>query len=380
MLDSVHLARWLSQFGNSNLQISIFPSTRFRKLHPDIRHMIENRQIILYSRFFSRRLRLAGYLDFVKFEGIGTRVSRFSRSKALDKYIAKLNPSILHLVELQHAGYLYLDSKASQEPKFKVISTNYGSDLMYFISSPDHKERLINLLRHSDYYSAECRRDYELARSLGFNGIELPLMPNSGGFNHDVLNQQIVPLRDRKTIYIKGYGGKFGLGKLSLEVANQLLDSFTEYQVVVVSLTEDLREIANEIEQNHKGRIKIFGIRDQLDREQILRMLRESILCIGASRSDGISTTFLEALVSGAVAIQTDTSCANEWVQKGFFAKVVPASREDIMSAAEEILLNYEHYDAAIKNNIILSKKFLSFSALSSVAQVFYESDMRVSQ
>jgi hypothetical protein len=47
-----------------------------------------------------------------------------------------------------------------------------------------------------------------------------------------------------------------------------------------------------------------------------------SRIYIGASRSDGISTSFLEALVLGAYPIQTNTSCGNEWVEKGFHAQL----------------------------------------------------------
>jgi hypothetical protein len=46
MLDSIHLARWLSQFKNLEIQITIFPSSRFRRLHRDIEIMLQNREII----------------------------------------------------------------------------------------------------------------------------------------------------------------------------------------------------------------------------------------------------------------------------------------------------------------------------------------------
>lgn len=372
MFDSVHLARWLSQFDNQNLEITVFPSSRFRRIHPDLESMIQKGEINLYSSVTKKVLPIAGYFDFIRFELLANKVKALSRSKALRKYVGKSNIDILHLIELQHAGYLYLETEIRDGRSFKVISTNYGSDLVYFISNPTHKEKLAKLLQQSDFYSAECRRDYDLAKELGFMGIELPLMPNAGGFSDEILNQRISPLRERKIVYVKGYGGKFGLGNISLKVADRLLYKFSDIEVVVVSLTDDLRKVADEIQKRHKNRIKIYGTRDGIDHEQVLGILRSSIICIGASQSDGISTTFLEALVSGTVAIQTNTSCANEWTEKGFFAKVVPPFEEDIFNAARQVLENTENYESAILDNIVLSKSSLSFVTLSSIAHGFY--------
>ena len=39
--------------------------------------------------------------------------------------------------------------------------------------------RMANL----DYYAAECRRDVELARELGYRGAVFPVIPSSGGFD-----------------------------------------------------------------------------------------------------------------------------------------------------------------------------------------------------
>lgn len=372
MLDSVHFARWLSQFINQDLEITVFPSSRFKRLHPNLKSMIMNNQVKLNSIRLKSLLNLAGYLDFIRFESFAKVVRLGSRSSKLRRELLGSHFDTLHLIELQHAGYLYLETRIGKSRLFKVISTNYGSDLVFFISFPEHETKLRELLQQSDYYSAECRRDYYLAKQLGFTGVELPLIPNAGGFTEQVLNSSIYPLRKRKLIYIKGNGGQFGLGDISLKVADRLLSKFPHIEVVVVSLSDELRDLAIEIEARHGKRFRVFRNRATIHHEQVLEILRNSIIYIGASRSDGISTTFLEAIISGAVPIQTDTSCASEWVEKGFFAVIVPPLEEAIFESAKKILEEVEIYEQNVIMNITLAKQILSETNISVVARSFY--------
>jgi glycosyltransferase involved in cell wall biosynthesis len=372
MLDSVHLARWLSQFSNQTLEITVFPSSRFRRIHPDLKTMIKSNQINFYSSFLEKILSFVGYLDFIRFELFISKFRIKSRSQQLRRCLTQSNFDILHLIELQHAGYLYLETGLGEERSFKVITTNYGSDIFFFKSLPDHRSKLERLLKQSDFYSAECRRDYFLAREIGFEGVELPLVPNAGGFNEIILSHRISPLRERRTVYIKGHGGEFGLGEMSLRVADRLLHEFSHIEVVVVSLSDELRGLARQIQKRHKKRIRVYRSRNAINREQVLGILRRSLVYIGASKSDGISTTFLEAIVSGAVPIQTNTSCANEWIEKGFYAMLVPPSENWIFDSARTIVERAEEYESLVIRNNSIAKQLLSDKIISSIARTFY--------
>ena len=102
-----------------------------------------------------------------------------------------------------------------------VISTNWGSDIYYFANDKFHEQKIKNLLRLSDFYSAECIRDYELAKKLGFGGNLLPCLPNAGGFKD--INTEPIPMEERFSILCKGYGGKFGMGLMCLEIIEKFL-------------------------------------------------------------------------------------------------------------------------------------------------------------
>ena len=56
---------------------------------------------------------------------------------------------------------------------------------------------------------------------------------------------------------------------------------------------------------------------------------------LGVSLSDGISTSLLEAMVSGCFPIQTGTSCADEWVVDGGTGMIVDV--DDVPGIAEAL-------------------------------------------
>lgn len=377
MFDSVHFARWLSQFKNFDGLIEIFPSSKFRRIHPKLIDLVKLGCVSLAGQRNSYWLTLAGYSDYLRYEYLKQfSISPHSRSKQLKRILNKSEYDLVHLIEIQHAGYLYLDSKPQIEPDYKLIVTNYGSDLIYFKEQASHLVNLKELLSIADYYSAECRRDYILARELGFSGTELPLMPNGGGFDENFLRKPKSKLSARTKIYVKGYGGTFGLGQIALEVTRMLMLKYEYLEVVVVSLTSDLEREGERLLKDFGPRVKIYCIGEKVDHSVILEFLSNSVLTLGISRSDGISTTFLEALISGAIPIQTNTSCAGEWVEKGFFAKVVPADLLEIYDAACEVLNRIEFYEASSIKNQELAGVHLSRINLMQQAQKFYSSEV----
>ena len=88
------------------------------------------------------------------------------------------------------------------------------------------------------------------------------------------------------------------------------------------------------------------------DHEDILRLHGQARISLGASISDGIPTSLIEAMAMGSFPIQSDTSCANEWVIHGKTGFIVPA--EDPQAVAEAIRLAVSDdklVDAAAKLN-----------------------------
>jgi hypothetical protein len=372
MLDSLHLARWVSQFSGTDVVISVFPSSRFRKVHPKLLHLTNDLPVSIVSSLPKKLSPLMGYLDYFLYESIFKSLIRTSRAKKLKTIINDAPFDYVHLIEIQHAGYLFLDLNLDKVNGRKTILTNLGSDIYFFAQFPEHKRRIKELLDSVDAYSAECSRDYILAKELGFSGINLPLVPNAGGFEETVFSQSKTPVNLRSEIFLKGYGGRFGLPDLIIATIKKFLNEYPVFSLNIVSVTEDVLPMIKELNAAYPNRIKYWTVRKPISHQEVLDTLARSLLYFGFSKSDGISTTFLEALIMGAYPIQTNTSCANEWISQGFIASSVADDFSQISTLVDELMQDPDHMISASKNNQDLSRKLLAEPHVRKSSVLFY--------
>jgi glycosyltransferase involved in cell wall biosynthesis len=68
--------------------------------------------------------------------------------------------------------------------------------------------------------------------------------------------------------------------------------------------------------------------------EEMLKLHGKARVSIGVNISDAISISLLEAMIMGSFPIQSNTSCANEWVQCGETGILVPAEDPDAVAKA----------------------------------------------
>jgi glycosyltransferase involved in cell wall biosynthesis len=221
------------------------------------------------------------------------------------------------------------------------------------------------------YYSAEFHRDYELALRNGFVGKFLPLNPNAGGFKEDVMKRNVKHSDERNLIIAKCYGGKFGLGELIIEAIEKYLIVNERISVFFYSVTPDLEDILEELIDRFPDRINFSSVRNKLSITDIYEKFADAKIYVGASRSDGISTSFLEALVLGAYPIQTNTSCGKEWLDKGFNAHLIEPSAVSLLNALIEIN-QFTNLDKMRTNNKTLAGSLLNFNSIKKQSLEFY--------
>jgi hypothetical protein len=194
----------------------------------------------------------------------------------------------------------------------EIIVTNYGSDIFWFRRFPKHSQKLKALLNLADIYAAECERDIELARELGFVGTTRPVRPNAGGFSEEVLSAPLTEAAERKTIAIKGYHGWVGRAHVAIEAISLIVSELREYRVVFYSSNLSTIRLAQKLAKRTGLDIEI-NKKGALSHEQMLDLFGRSAVYVGLSESDGISTSLLEAMAKGAVPVQTSTACFDEW-------------------------------------------------------------------
>jgi glycosyltransferase involved in cell wall biosynthesis len=375
MFDSIHLARWLSQFENEKIDFTLFPSKKFKYVNYDLLKLISSKKAATYKfakpYFVFKYIGFLDYLFNVALKKIGLNLKLIS----LKNVMLKNTFSYIHAIELQGAAYLYDLLPKDMQDRSLLILTNYGSDTQYFQSIPDHKVKIKSVLSKADFYSAECQRDYESALKLGFTGKFLPCIPNAGGFKKDVFELNLIPSPERDLIVAKCYGGIFGLGGLIIDALEKFLKNNPGVKVLLHSVTDDLLEKCNYLQKNYPNRVVVYTVRRKIPRIEILDYLSRSRIYIGASKSDGVSTSFLEALCLGAYPIQTDTSCASEWIDLGFFGSIISPSSADILTALNVSYFD-ENLDKKREQNLENAKKYLSYNEIKKRALEFYESTL----
>jgi glycosyltransferase involved in cell wall biosynthesis len=71
---------------------------------------------------------------------------------------------------------------------------------------------------------------------------------------------------------------------------------------------------------------------DQVSHHEMLALHGRARISISLSISDGLCTSFTEALAMGSFPIQSATACADEWITDGVSGFLVPAEEPEIIA------------------------------------------------
>jgi hypothetical protein len=365
MFDSIHIARWVRQFENTDFTLILFPSSHFRNIHPDILKPRSPNIHIVGAGIFSG---LFGYIDsLVTLRFFGGNVAMVIRRIYLKLTIKLVKPRVIHAIEIQHAGYLMADYLGGSQRR---ILTNWGSDIYYFVKFEHHKTKIKAALEWATHYSAECERDYALASELGFSGINLPRIPNAGGFN---IFKSEVKCSDRKLILIKTYGGQFGAARIAIKAIADFLTENQKFEVFFYSVTKDVIDAVENLKNTYPKLVTFSTLENPLTQDEIISLFHKARIYLGCSISDGLSTSFLQALTTGAYPIQTNTSCASELTNLGASGSIVNPNALEILFELNDKINNKKFLDESQKINLEFSRTYLEKNQVSQIAKKFYE-------
>lgn len=340
MVNSLHLSRWINVCDFNKNNFEIFPN-QINVYHKDL---LKLKQKIKFHFFFNKRNALYLILKFLN------KISNGLFLKFYFLILVFLNKfQIVHAHEISSSGLFCLFAKNILKKKFpKLIISNWGSDIFLFIKKKKLKENIIKILKLSDFYSAECERDYKLAKKYGFKNKYLPKILNSTGINIELIKKIKDDSKRRNFITIKGYQDGIGVSlnaiKSLLLVNEKILNKFIFF---IYGADDELLNSKEFIKFKKNYKVEYHNRRDPINNDLILKKMSKSLLYIGLSKSDGVSTSFLEAISCGAFPIQSNTSCACEYVENNKTAFLVKFN--DIKGIAKIIkkvvtnksLLNY---------------------------------------
>lgn len=371
MADSVHVARWLEQMSNFDIRVELVSSSPNRRLHPTIQqlfHKRPNQKLDLQISFASRYLSLPLWL-----------LDRFSgdalRGFALRRTIRTFNPHVIHALEFQHGGYMLNRVPVRLLQRRVVAVTNYGSDIYWFARFPRHQAKIRKLLERADAYSAECARDEGLARDMGFRGPTSMIFPNTGGLSENTLQLGVTSQEPsaRNVILVKGYQNQFGRAMEALRALAKLRAELKEFNIVIFSANLTTALAATWLKFSKGLRIKIH-LKGKLPHAEMLELFRQARCYVGLSRSDGISTSLLEAMAMGAFPIQTGTACVSEWARDGISAFIVDdLSVDHIATLIRQALESDDLVDLARALNRKTIEERYSSKVVGASVRAFYD-------
>ena len=378
MAESVHTARWVSQIADQGWDIHLFPSVNCGIVHPGLRNitvhnMFRGRQTIDPS---IRHKGIPVFNDDVALAG-GIALERFFpqlKVRKLRRLVHRIQPDIIHSMEIQHAGYLTLEAMKGIKGRIPTwIVTSWGSDISLFGRLEAHKERLREVLSSCDYLCCDCRRDISPAVSLGFKGVVLPVMPGGGGLDMEMCARSRQPGRvsERRIIMLKGYQGWSGRALVGLRALERCADVLKGFEVFLYSASPEVL-IAAELFSESTG-VPVTIVPPLTSHSEMLVYYGKARISIGVSVSDGATNSLLESMAMGSFPIQSWTACADEWIEDGKTGLLVPPDDPDVVEKAiRRALTDDELINVAAESNYRMAQERLDQSLLKPKAVNIY--------
>lgn len=359
---SIHTARWISQVRDQGWDLHLFDMlgsfphaelsgvTEYSLLFP--RKIVRRDAGAGYGHpFFLRRgwdpfpLSVAGY--FVR------RLFR-RRTERLRDLIRKLQPDVVHSMELQTESYHLLDAIRLLGGGLGApwIVTTWGSDIFYFQRFPEHLDRIKQVLQQCNYLIPDCSRDVTLARECGFRGDVPLILPGSGGYRLDEMRRHMMPgpPSSRRVIVLKGYEGWAGRALTALAALELCAAVLQDYEVVVYAASPPVIRSLLEIQRRAHLRIKVMP---RSPHEAMLKLLGRARVALAVNITDGVPNAMLEAMALGAFPIQSDTESTAEWISHGRNGLLVdPQSSESIAAAVRRAVNDDKLVDTAADYNV----------------------------
>ena len=326
MLDSVHTVRWLRNWVNGDeVEITLVPSGPHRRIHPGLLSLMQPQGPL-------REIRGSGIFGGLASFAIDKYFGTGLQLRYLQRATSDLGTPTyyLHYLETQHSGYLALRFLKTQNGPI-VIGSNWGSDLYWFKRFERHRQKIEELLKKTDKYLVECQRDYQLADELGYQGQKTTVGPNSFTYKPRIYK------RKENLIVVKGYQGWAGLSHSVLRALVRARTKLRGFKIVVYSATLGTQLYCKYLSQRFGINVLAYP-KHHFNEDQMRSLFARSSIYIGASRTDGISTSALEAMNQGALPIQTNTSCFGNLIIDGITGFTPAAIEDEIYESIQSAL------------------------------------------
>lgn len=346
MIDSVHTVRWIQNWQRTDeVEFTLVPSGPHRKPHPELVSLMSPNGPIREIRGSGI---FGGLISYALDKFLGTPLQLKSLKAAIAQ--TKNSKYYLHYLETQHSGYLALRFLKKQDLPI-VVGSNWGSDLYWFKRYERHRKKIVELLKRTDKYLVECQRDYDLAEQLGYKGEKTIIGPNSFAY------RTRLEVNKEDLIVVKGYQGWAGLSHLVLRVLARNRREVRNFEIVIYSASSRTNLYCKYLRKRYGINITAYP-KHHFSQQEMVHLFSRSRVYIGASKTDGISTSALEAMNQGAIPIQTNTSCINTLLSEGINGFAPEPTEEAIGQALLSALSLLSNNEFETKKSVELLENY----------------------
>ena len=350
MVESSHFQNWLRAIIREDIfgRVWIIPSDYPRK-----RMTLESLEVVglLECRLKVFHFPVEKRTNQIIFRGLDFLFGREWRSIVLFKYLKKAKPDYLHFHELQHGAYLFnpISKYFLNQKKFRVISSTWGSDLLFYGKLESHRIEIEKVLSWSDVVTAERVDDKIVCEHFDFKNIFIAPVYITVGLKTPI-NVPDLKTSDRTLILIKGYQDNHGRALNALSALELVETDLEKYEIGVFSASESVRLQVEFLRSAKNWNIHVIG---RTSNQQMKTYFSQARLYVGLAVSDGLSTSMVEAMAGGAFPIQSLNSAAGVFIQEGVSGFIVnPWEVNTIAQRIDQALNNDCLVDDAMTLNI----------------------------
>lgn len=286
------------------------------------------------------------------------KINERNTAKVFESMLLEIKPDVVHSFALFISCAPILNVM-NKYPKIKWIFSSWGSDLYDLQNYPNDLTDIKKVLKKVNYLISDCNRDYHIAREHGYENHFLGVFPGGGGYDLDKMKKKIAPFKNKKTILIKGFQGRWGRAINILKAIENLETILSPYTIIVFGADQEVIQFARSSKMETWRNFSVIG---KIKQEEVFSLMGNSFLYIGNSISDGMPNALLEAICMGVFPIQSNPGrVTEELILEGLNGLLIndPENIERITSTILYAVNNIEMIKKGIEyNNLNLTPNF----------------------
>ena len=280
---------------------------------------------------------------------------------AIRRVVESVRPDVVHALRIPFEGIAAALAVPERTP---LVVSIWGNDLT--LHAPDNPligRATRRTLRRTDFLLADCRRDFALANTWGFERAgKTELVPGGGGIRSEVFfpgppspalrASLAIPAGVPVVLNARGIR-RYVRSRAFLESLPAVFDAHPGAVVVAIGLRDDpeseatLRRLGID-----EARVRLVGTVPHAEMGDFYRL---ATVAVSPTVHDGTPNTLLETMASGVVPVAGDVESVREWIVHGENGLLVDANDPHAIAGGIVTALDDESFrQRANRRNVAL--------------------------